>query len=357
MKLNFSILAVFFFWAGPALAAGEGPRLELTDVLAGSKSIIFEGRAYAASGKASVSYAVLKPGAGAPDLKPVKGEDFSIKVPAPFNKPGEALELLVQAADRAGRTAQMKANISLGYDGKLHYTLLFSKSALELKSEQAGAFTVLYPPALPAGPVADAAGRLKALTRMADEALGMGGYPSFGVLLYSPDVPGAATYVMFRGFTDGDFLFSFPAPLGPGGALATRDYVLDDWVPHELGDHGARQFSPKRFDIRWLSEGTGDYLKALWLSGGRPDPLELDRPAPAKPADLLDGEWSPDHYACSARFIKSLVLGHPGVLKKLFTELREKPASERSEPLARETLSRLVGSDITPALRNCGEAP
>ena len=110
-------------------------------------------------------------------------------------------------------------------------------------------------------------------------------------------------------------------------------------------------------DIRWLSEGSGDYLRALWLAGGRDVPLDMGRGAPAKKADLLDGGWSPDHYACSALFVKSLVEKHPGILKTLFTELREKPAEDRNEALARETLSRLAGADITPALKSCGEAP
>lgn len=337
-------------------AAAEAPKIELTEILSGSKSMIFEGRAVARGGKAAVSYAIKKQGAGEPKFTSVKDEQFSIKVPAELGRPGESLDLLLKAS-RGGETSSMAATVQLGYDGKLYYFLYFSRSALDLRETKAGPFLLLAPPNVPGGTVSGAAARLTRLTAMADSALALGSYPTFAALLFDPAADNAVAFSQFRGFIDDKLEFAFPVPLSPGGVLKEVDGVLDNWIPHELGDHGVRQFSKKKFDIRWLSEGTGDYLKALWKNGGRAENLKLGRGTPSKPADMLDGDWSPDHYACSARFVKSLTEKHPGILHRLFTEVRSTGGSNGNELTVRETLSRLIEADVTPALRSCGEAP
>lgn len=341
----------------PATASADlrGPLIRLSSISLTRSALEFEGYAEdAASDIASFALRAAGDPAGTYSAVPALDwefdssmEGFSIAVQNP-----QSGSLRFRIRDAFGNESVLRLELTVrpDYQG---YVLYLSTDALGAAEEGFDNFTIYYTSSVPTAHLKETRERLLSLKQVADQNLGFKNYHPTRVMLYMPGE--AATFKYFRGHDLGG-VFTFPIP-APSVAPGKFNSTLDAWIPHELGDWSTRDYANTSL-IRWLSEGTGDYLAHLYTKRYFPEEshsylarVEIFKGMYGEQdmqVNLLDGKFGPQYYLCSVAHVFGIAKAHgPSVLHELFSSLNLYAPEAATEAAARKILGTLTGRDIT----------
>lgn len=350
-------------------AVSAGPAIRLAEVTFGGNRIHLKGRVFdARSGISGVSY-VFTPSRdpyeeylGKPYtfLPASDGKYDSSSETFSFELPSKNGNVTLKASDTNNNSSYLRLALLVNGKNRMHVVYM-SDSAMGLEKTEFANFKLYSSPSVPAAASAKVKEKLLNLKGLADEHFGFKAYDPQSIVLYSSDPEDFNTFGNFRGVLE-DRIFSFPVKAGDLSEVSAYNSTIDDWIPHELGDHTTRAYSPGGGDkIRWLAEGLGDYLVYLYLGRYFPDlktqpfitriELYARRSPVDKKVNLLDGKWGAEYYLCSAAFFLDTASRRgTGVFKELFSRLNGYPENLLNESAAREILGKITGEDITTAV-------
>lgn len=347
--------------------AADGPLMRLAEVSFNGNKIAIKGRAFSGrSGIAGIyhaftatkdpyenyraeTYTFMPASDGEYDSS---SETFSLKLPC---KGGN---LTLKAVDSSNNASYLRLSLLVNRKSTMHVVYL-SASAMGLEKTEFENFKLYSSPAVPMAARVKVKEKLLNLRGLADAYFAFKTYDPQAIVLYTSEAEDFNTFSNFRGVLE-DGIFSFPVKADDLSEVSEYNSTIDDWIPHELGDHTTRSYSPTGGDkIRWLSEGLGDYLGFIYLNRYFPDlkaqpfvgRVELYADDPPKKVNLLDGKWGAEYYLCSTAFFLNTASRHgTEAFKKLFTRLNDYPKDLLNESAARKILGEITGEDITAAL-------
>lgn len=345
----------------------RGPAIRLTKIEAKDGKIHIEG--YTTDSQSRIKSVTYRENSGEKkEVAPVDGkfdsnsEQFAFEFPL-TDKNGN---LFLQITDEFDNVSELKIVLTPVRNNEIFYVTYMSPPALDIKDDNFDNFTVYSTPDTDPLAAKKTKEKLTALKNIADEYLGMKNYAQIPVLIYNPQNPDRATFNQYRGTIENN-IFTFPLPVKSPADFTNSNYTIDDWIPHELGDHTVRNYFANyksNFNSpRWLSEGIGDLLKFLYQKKFYPQVANAcaygsrvklsDAVNTNYNINLIDGQWDSKHYLCSAAFVAEIVQRHgTGAFKKLFAELDKYPKEERSQDLAIQLLSEITGEDIRAIITN-----
>lgn len=363
--------------AASAAADALGPKMRLTKVEVNAKTCLIEGYAHDAESDIrsigrNVSRRTAEPyGLKYENVEAVDGkldsrrEAFSVRVRLPLELSSPRLRthvVTLKAEDSSGNASYLRVDSYAGYDHGFHYLTYLSADALRAGKTSFDNFVIHHTAGVSRSALKRVRKKLRRLRKVAEKNFGFKVYDPQHLLLYGSSAEETATFGEYRGIIE-QGVFTFPIDASIPSRLSSFHGTLDTWMPHELGDHSTRAYTPAE-NIRWLAEGVGERLKYLYLRRYYPKmakaravsrvSIHRDHSGRMRTVDMLDGKWGPAYYLCSAGLVADIAKRRGDkTFKKLFSRLNGYPKNALTGKRVREVLSDLLGEDVTPRVRGC----
>lgn len=164
-------------------------------------------------------------------------ENFSLIIPVPEHD----RTLFITIFDEAKNSSVIKICIHKRGE-KVSYITYLSKSALNFNyKDYEDIFRIYYSSDIDGYALTEVIKKMSLLKKMSDENIGFKFkyYKKICILLYNPTKDEEVTFSEYRGVIEED-IFTFPFPVKTIEIVKNYNWVLDEWIPHELADHSMR---------------------------------------------------------------------------------------------------------------------
>ncbi len=368
ITIFFLFLIIFHtFVLAQDIESNIGPVIRFTNIESRDNKLFIEGYTFEEEGLiksifyTAKNYSIsLIPVEAADGKYDSKNETFAFSIPLPSDQRSDIISVFLMVFDDKNNGSSAIVDFCNRGD-YTDYTLYLSKSALNLNFiDVDDIFRIYYTPNVEQIVITEVQKKMSSLKNLVDSYWGFKYTAKIHILLCNPIKDDKATFKYYRGLSECDIL-TFPVPVKTIDSVKNYNFVLDSWIPHELGDYSTRHYFKNEFAARWLSEGIGDLTSYLYLKTYHPEIAKekvfrirismMEDKTDVKTVNLLDGKWGTEYYLCSLAFIVDIYKGHGlEVFKKLFNQLNSYPRNGVTGEDARHMFSQILEQDINPVL-------